>query len=241
MKKRGKIKNKGLFAKILSVSLCVCLVVPMLALTGCEQTYDQLKKETVQFNKEGKYTVKFSQGDMLDILDNGEVQDTSAKPACEFKDITKDDVNVMFEYFTGEVVTDAQGNATDELKVGKKNAEITNFVNDGKEITISFDDEEKFANNVNRAYAIVIPKAKSVVIVQPKLPDNTLSSTTKEVSSDATENTLVIESKEGKFNPNITKDNITLDYSFKDMQVVSLEPKDNKLTIKLSGKPVIIP
>ena len=109
MKKRGKIKNKGLFARILSVSLCVCLVVPMLALTGCEQTYDQLKKETVQFNKEGKYTVKFSQGDMLDILDNGEVQDTSAKPACEFKDITKDDVNVMFEYFTGEVVTDEHG------------------------------------------------------------------------------------------------------------------------------------
>lgn len=106
--KKTRKHKRGIPGRILCLVLCICLVVPMMALTGCQQNYDQLKKETVPFSKEGKYTVKFQQGDMLDILDNGEVQDTSAKPACEFKDITKDDVNVMYEYFTGEVVTDAQ-------------------------------------------------------------------------------------------------------------------------------------
>ena len=95
--KKTRKPKMGIPGRILCLVLCICLVVPMMALTGCQQNYDQLKKETVPFSKEGKYTVKFQQGDMLDILDNGEVQDTSAKPACEFKDITKDDVNVMYE------------------------------------------------------------------------------------------------------------------------------------------------
>ena len=42
-----------------------------------------------------------------------------------------------------------------------------------------------------------------------------------------------------EFNPEISAEQIYLDNSFRDMKIESLEAKDNRLTIKLSGKPVI--
>ncbi|MBQ9391603.1 MAG: hypothetical protein IJU02_05380, partial [Lachnospiraceae bacterium] len=226
--------------RVLSVFLCVILVVPMLALSGCEKNYEQLDKEKVPFDKSGEYSISFGEDDMLEILEDGNLQETRADMPIDFKDIVQEDVKVSYDYIDDDVIGD-ESSELQNIDIIPKTAQITNFVNDGNKITISFKDEANFANNAEDCYLVVVEKAKRAVIIEPQIPDNTLSSNTKEVSSEATENTIVITSKEGKFSSQITPADVSLDYSFRDMKVESVEPDGKKLTVKLSGSPVIIP
>ena len=239
---KNKIGAKGLFKRIISITLCLSLIVPAFALTGCQQNYEQLKKEKVQYEKSGEYSIKFQESDLLSIQDDGEVHDSSsAKLAMNFADITKEDIIVGYDYMTENNSTDEQGNPITELKTERRTAEITQFSNDGKEISLGFKDNDDFVYNTEASYAVVIAKARAALIVEPIIPDNTLSSTIESVSSESTSNTLIIESKEGKFSPNISASDITLDYSFREMKVDSVEANGKRLTLKLSGSPVLTP
>ena len=58
--KKTRKHKRGIPGRILCLVLCICLVVPMMALTGCQQNYDQLKKETVPCASVTTSPVKYS-------------------------------------------------------------------------------------------------------------------------------------------------------------------------------------
>ena len=248
--RRGAMAEKSKKIKpIICILLCVAILMPMLALgipaavlQGREKTYEQLEKKKVPFDSSGAYTISFDERKMLKILDDGSLQETSEALPVEFESIAKEDITVSYGYLTTTEKAEATSDkGVNDIEVTRKNAEITGFQNDGKQIDVSFNDDKDFPNNGNDCYIISIEKAKRAVIIEPQIPDNTLSSNTKEVSSESTQNTIIVTSKEGNFSPTIKPEDVSLDYSFRDMKVESVVPDGNKLMINLSGTPVIIP
>ena len=242
----GKSKSiKTIICILICLSLVVTAIgigVPIYALSNTEKTYEQLEKKKVPFDSSGAYTISFNERKMLKVLDDGSLQETSEDLPVEFESIAKEDITVSYGYLTStEKAEAASDKGVNDIEVIRKNAEITGFQNDGKQINVSFNDDKDFPNNGNDCYIISIEKAKRAVIIEPQIPDNTLSSNTKEVSSESTQNTIIVTSKEGNFSPTIKPEDVSLDYSFRDMKVESVVPDGKKLMINLSGTPVIIP
>ncbi len=241
----GKSKNiKTIICILICLSLVVTAIgigVPIYALSNTEKSYEQLSKQKVAFSNSGEYNISFKEGDMLKVEEDGNLKETREDLPVDFGSITKEDVVVSYDYvdYTGEKTNNTDG--IPGVGIIHKSAEITEFQNDGKQIAVSFSDDKDFPNNGNDAYAIYMEKAQRVVLVEPQVPDNTLSSNTKEVSSESNQNTIVVTSKEGNFSPTIKPEDISLGYSFKDMTVDSVVADGKRLMINLSGSPVIIP
>ena len=245
--KKIKRPKRGLSCKILSLVLCVCLVVPMLALTGCEQNIDEMKKTTVDYNHTGEYTVRLKESDFLSYSQKEdthevEVKEDVKKSDVNFSDIKQDDI--LVDYYCpiigDESATENLGEAPDNNNLSKyfQSAEITGFENNGSEIVLSFRD--KYAeDNLTDGYIIHVDKYNIFVNVEVLFPVNDLSSNTTEVSSESTENTITITSSGSDFSPNITANDIAFDYSFRDMKVESLSVDGKNLTMKIVGTPVL--
>lgn len=245
--KKTRRPKKGLSSRILALVLCVCLVVPMLALTGCEQNIDEMKKVTLDYNQTGEYTVRLKESDFLSYSQKEDTHEVEVKEDVKKSDVNFSDIkqeDILIDYYCpilgDESATENLGEAPDNNDLSKyfQSAEITGFENNGSEIVLSFRD--KYAeDNLTDGYIIHVDKNNIFVNVEVLFPVNDLSSNTTEVSSESTENTITITSSGSNFSPNITAEDIAFDYSFRDMRVESLSVDGKNLTMKIVGTPVL--
>ncbi len=155
-----------------------------------------------------------------------------AKPA-KFSDLTQDNVVVAY-IFAPPAAEEEEGEPAFDLR----QAQIDDFKNESGTIAISFTDPDAAANDTG-LYYVLFDGLNSMAIVETNFADYQLTSETESVNCDSDSNTVVLNLSGDEFDEGISAKDITLDGSFKDMQVAGVSASGSTLTLELAGKPLL--
>ena len=120
-------------------------------------------------------------------------------------------------------------------------AEVRDFtLNDDGTATLSFEDP-KASENLPEIYSVYSEKTEFSSQVPVTYPQFALEPDVPYVPATAETTKLTLVLDDGEFNPDVSKDAITLDGSFAGMGVESLSSAGRNLTLQLTGAPTMVP
>ena len=192
------------------------------------------------YNKAGSYSVSFGESDLIFAKDSKEASAeilNLIEDGFTLDQVQKDDIKVQYSVVTYPEAAEGAEEAP-EPTYELREATINSFANDGTNIGVAFTDPDA-AENKTGSYVLYIEKMGAVAVVSADFADHTLTADTTTVASTADGAEFKITAAEGSFAEGISKENITLEGSFKEMSVESVSASGNALTVKLSGSPVL--